>query len=372
MDDDAWDAVVERARGEVRDGLALSELLEACGDAEREVLLRRTLVVLRPDCLAAGRGAAVIHHLAELGAEPVAVRVLELTPALVDAAYHRQPKIPRDRVWIHTAALGSGPAAALLVDGAPGLADRLYAHKGPTSTLHPAPDSLRTVFGRTSATHAVVHIPEDLAAFVAEATLLFPWDRIASTGTAVPAGAVDDLVTLEPEPGHLVFRAVVKVKRRIAAALAVRLPDSRAVGALRELTATVDDDLERLPFLAQRDRLIAFAEGERPVLERVTAECEGVLRPPARATRGGAWRDLRERAGTVQLADATWFLSGHEAYGGDGGERLFAALADNDVPLSAPQRTLVASALAHDLHPGARFDGERVWPLGRDPGGAFG
>lgn len=369
----SWDAVVERARGEVRDGVALTDLLAACTGEERDALRQLALVVLRPDCLAAGRGGEMVQHLAGLGAEPVAVRVIELAPALIDAAYRRQPKIPRDHVWIHSAALASGPAAALLVAGEPGLTERLYARKGPTTTLRQGPpDSLRTVFGRTSATHAVVHIPEDFAAFVAEATLLFAWEKVRRPGAALPPGTADELVTLEPVAGRLVFQAVVKVKRRIAAALAVRLGSSDAVRALRELTAAVDRDLHDLSYLDQRDRLLAFAAEERPVLEMVTGESERGIERPAGATRGGAWRDLHERTGVVELADASWFLTGHEAYGGDGGERLFVALAANDVPLTAPQRTLIASALAHDVHPGARFDGERAWPLGRDPGGSFG
>lgn len=373
MAEQSWDAVVERAQGEVRDGVALADLLAACTGEERDALRRLALVLLRPDCLAAGRGAEVVQHLVELGAEPVAVRVLELPPALIDAAYRLQCKIPRDNVWIHTAALAGGPAAALLVAGEPRLAERLYAHKGPTTTLRQGPpDSLRTLFGRQSATHAVVHIPEDFAAFVAEATLLFPWDKVRAPGAALPPGTADELVTLEPFAGRLVFQAVVKVKRRIAAALAVRLASSDAVRELRELTAAVDRDLDGLGYLDQRDRLLGFAAEERPLLEAVTAQAEREIKRPAGATRGGAWRDLHERTGAVALADASWFLTGHEAYGGDGGERLLGALAANDVPLTAPQRTLLASALAHDLDPGARSEGERVWPLGRDPGGACG
>lgn len=363
---------MERARGEVRDGVPLAGLLEAASAAEREALSRLSLVVLRPDCLAAGRGPEVLEHLSSLGAEPVAVRVTELEPALVDAAYHRQSKIPRDHVWIHTASLTTGPAAALLVAGDPGLTERLYAAKGPTSTLREAPaGSLRRVFGRTSATNAVVHIPEDLAAFVAEATLFFPWPVLTGPAGALPAGAAAELVTLEPHPGRLVFQAAVKVKRRVAAALAIRLR-SDAAAALREATAAVDAELAVLEYLDQRRALLAWAEGERVLLEAVVAEAEGRVGPPAGASRAAAWRDLRIRTGAVELATASWFLTGHEAYGGDGGERLFVALAANDVPLTPSQRTLLASAVAHDMHPGARFDGERAWPLGRDPGGAFG
>jgi nucleoside diphosphate kinase len=375
MSDPRWREVVERARGEVREGVALTELLEQAGAEERAGLGRLSLVVLRPDSITAGRGADIIEHLAGLGAAPVAIRVLELTPALVDAAYHRQPKIPRDHVWIHTAALSGGPAAALLVAGQDGLTESLYAAKGPTSTLLDAPPgSLRRVFGRTSSTHAVIHIPENLAAFVAEATLLFPWEtllRNAVEPAVLPSGVAEELVAVEPLPGRLVFQAVVKVKRRIAAALAARL-GADVVAPLRHLTVRADRALEGLGYLDQRERLLAFAGEERPLLGAVLAEADRRLEPCAGATRGAAWRELRERTGAVELATASWFLTGHEAYGGDGGERLFAALADNDVPLTPGQRTLLASALAHDLHPGARFDGERAWPLGHDPGGAVG
>lgn len=228
------------------------------------------------------------------------------------------------------------------------------------------------MFGRTSATHAVVHIPEDLAAFVAEATLLFPWDLLTAPPAPLADGVAADLVTLEPDAGRLVFQGVLKVKRRVAAALAARRPDSSTVRPLRELTVRADADLDGLDFLGQRERMLAFAGEERPHLEAVIAECEAALAAPVAPTRGAAWRGLGASTGAIELAYAAWFLSGHEAWGGDGGERLFAALAANDVPLSRRQRTLVAAGLAHDLHPGARFDGERAWPLGDDPGGAFG
>lgn len=120
MADSGWGEVIERARGEVREGVALTERLEACDADCRDALERLSLVVLRPDALAAGQGAALIEHLGALGADPIAVRVLNLSPALVDAAYHRQTKIPRDHVWIHTAALAAGPAAALIVRVSPG------------------------------------------------------------------------------------------------------------------------------------------------------------------------------------------------------------------------------------------------------------
>jgi hypothetical protein len=68
-----------------------------------------------------------------------------------------------------------------------------------------------------------------------------------------------------------------------------------------------------------------------------------------------------------ELLAASWFLSGHEAYGGDGGERLFAVLERGGVALSDAQRALLAVGLANDLNPAARVDGERLWPLGEDP-----
>ena len=86
--------------------------------------------------------------------------------------------------------------------------------------------------------------------------------------------------------------------------------------------------------------MLAFAGEERPQLEAVIAECEAALKAPVAPTRGAAWRGLGAGTGAIELAYAAWFLSGHEAWGGDGGERLFAALAANDVPLSRRQRTL--------------------------------
>jgi nucleoside diphosphate kinase len=371
--DAGWDAVVARARGEIREGMALTDLLDATGPGERAALDRLSLVLLRPDCLAAGRGAEVVRHLAGMGATPVAVRVLALAPATVDALYHRQPKIPRNHVWMHTATMTGGPVAALLVTGDPGLSERLYAAKGPTSaTADAPPDSLRRLFGRASSTHAVVHIPESVAAFVAEATLLFPWDVLTGAHEPLPAGVAEELVVLDPGPGLLVFQAALRVKRRIAAALAARMNASPPVAALRELTATADVALDGRDYSGQRERMLAFAGDERPLLEALLTDAGGGVQAPSGRTRGAAWRALTEQVGTVELVTATWFLSGQEAYGGDGGERLFDALDRNDVPLSPAQRLLMASALTQDLNPGSRSGGERAWPLGADPGGASG
>jgi hypothetical protein len=315
----------------------------------------------------------VVAHLAGLSARPVAARVLDLAPATVDALYHRQPKIPRNHVWMHTATMAGGPLAALLVTGEPGLNERLYAAKGPTSaTADSAADSIRRLFGRASSTHAVVHIPEDLAAFVAEGTLFFPWEEMTTARDPLPGGVTEDLVALEPRPGLPVFQSVARVKRRVAAALWLRLRASEPAVALRKLTAAVDSDLDGLDYSGQRNRLLEFAAEERPLLERVIAEAEAAVTVPVAATRAAAWRGLGAATGAVELAYAGWFLSGHEPYGGDGGERLFGALERNDVPLSPAQRLLLSSALGHDLHPGSRSGGERVWPLGPDPGGAFG
>ena len=201
MGDGAWTAVLERARGEVRDGRALSALLEdELTPEEREGLGQIGLVVLRPDSLAAGQGAAILAHLAEdLHVEPLALRVhATLSPALVDAAYHRQPKISRSTVWLQHQALGSGPAAAVLVASAeprePDLCSWLYARK----------ESLRERFGRTSSLHAVVHIPEDMPAFAAEASLFFPWQAIREAAgarrAAIPARFAAELAAREQLP----------------------------------------------------------------------------------------------------------------------------------------------------------------------------
>jgi hypothetical protein len=376
MDDGVWTAVLDRARGEVREGRALSALLEdELAPEEREGLRQVGLVVLRPDSLAAGQGAAILAHLAEdLHLEPLALRVhATLSPALVDATYHRQPKISRSTVWLQHQALGSGPAAAALVASAeprePDLCSWLYACKG----------SLRELFGRTSSLHAVVHIPEDVPAFAAEASLFFPWQTIREAAgarrAAIPARFAADLVTLEPGAGRLVFQAALKVKRRIAAALALRVPNAGWLERLWRLTVDADAGLDGKDYLGQRSAMLVFAEEERELLETAIGDLEGrlaVAAAPPSGTRARRWRALRDAVAPLELASASWFLSGHESYGGDGGERLFAALAEHDVPLSVQQRALLAAALHHDLHPGARVDGQRVWPLGADPGGAFG
>ena len=363
------------AAGELREGVALHRLLAHALDAtQREGLRRVALVVLRPHALEAGDGAAIVRHLAEEhGARPVALRVLpRLGPALAEALYRRQAKIPRGRMWLQQAAYGSGPVAALLVAEAQAgerpLTERLYASKGPTSALAGAPDSLRARFGRTSSLHAVVHVPDDLRALVLEASLFFDWATVRGAGAAPPIGLdlVAPLVTLEPAPGRLVFQAVLKVKRRILAAVAIAAGRD-VVGALVEAATAADAELEGLAYLAQRDRMLAFAKAERSPLAAAIAQLELGVRARSAATRAQAWGALRAATAPVELLSASWMLSGHEPYGGDGGERLFATLDCNGVPLSESQRALLAAALATDLNPAASVDGERLWPLGPDP-----
>jgi hypothetical protein len=359
------DGAATWAAGEVRGGRALHRLVAELGAERRESLRRVALVVLRPHALEAGDGAAIVRHLAvELGVRPVAIRVYpRLEPALVGALYARQLKIPRERLWLQEAAFGAGPAAALLVtcDKAPepSLTARLYACKGPSSTLERAPDSLRGRFHRTSSLHAVLHVPDDLRALVIEASLFFSWETIARAACAhaLTPGLVEELVTLEPLPGRVVYQAVLKVKRRILAAVATASRDD-AVARLWILTAAADERLDGRPYHEQRELMLAFAKAERAPLAEAIAGLEA---------RGGGPAALRAGVAPGQLLSASWFLSGHETYDVDGGGRLFAALEAGGVPLSASQRSLLATALTTDLHPAARVAGERLWPLGPDP-----
>jgi hypothetical protein len=366
------DGAVAWAAGEVRDGRALHRLVADLDAEQREALRRVALVVLRPHALEAGVGAAVVRHLAEdLGAWPVALRVLARPdPALVGALYSRQPKVPRGRMWLQQAAFASGPAAALLVvcdePREPSLTRWLYERKGPTSTLTAAADSLRERFGRASSLHAVLHVPDDLRALALEASLLFDWPTICGAGHVLPMGLehVEELVALEPLPGRLVFQAVLKVKRRILAAVAVA-GEAALVATLWELTTRADRELEGESYLVQRELMQAFAADERAALLRAVEQLALRREPPPTMVEWA--RDAVGPPTVKELLAASWFLSGHEAYGGDGGERLFAVLERGGVALSDAQRALLAVGLANDLNPAARVDGERLWPLGEDP-----
>ena len=293
----------------------------------------------------------------ELGARPVAIRVYpRLEPALVGALYARQPKIPRGR---HVAAGGGATAAArpprcssrATRRPTPSLTERLYALKGPSSALEPAPGSLRERFGRTSSLHAVLHVPDDLRALVLEASLFFSWAQLRAAAGAAPIDLdlVERLVTLEPLPGRIVFAAVVKVKLRILAAVAV------AAGRRGRRRA-----------LGPHDR----AADERPRRPRVPRPA----RDDARVRRATSAPRSRRRSTRsprsprpCRLLEASWLLSGHEPCGDGAIEHLFAELDAGGVPLSASQRSLLATALSTDLHPAARVAGERLWPLGPDP-----
>ena len=311
-------------------------------------LRRVSLVLLRPHALEAGQGAPIVRHLAQrLDARPVAIRVYpRLSPALVGALYASQPKVPRGSMWLQEAAFGSGPAAALLVasERPRELTQALYALKGPSSTLDPAPDSLRARFGRTSSLHAVLHVPEDERALAAEAPLFFDRATIAGAADAprLDVDLVEALVTLEPTPGRSVFQAVLKVKLRVLAAVAIDAGRD-AVAALWDLTASTDARLDGRDYLDQRDLMLAFAEAERAPLEAAVATVGGDLLAASRS------------------------LSGHVPAAPDGGEGLFAVLEAGNIPLTASQRSLLATGLALDLNPAARSDGARLWPLGPDP-----
>jgi len=313
-------------------------------------LRRVSLVLLRPHALEAGQGAPIVRHLAQrLDARPVAIRVYpRLGPAVVGALYASQAKVPRGSMWLQEAAFGSGPAAALLVASErphePSLTEALYALKGPSSTLEPAPDSLRARFGRTSSLHAVLHVPEDERSLAAEAPLFFDRATIAGAADAprLCSDLVETLVTLEPAPGRSVFQAVLKVKLRVLAAVAIAAGRD-AVAALQDLTASADAQLDGRDYLDQRDLMLAFAQAERAPLEEAVTRVGGGLLTASRS------------------------LSGHVPAREDGGEALFAVLEAGGIPLSASQRSLLATGLALDLNPAARSDGARLWPLGPGP-----
>jgi hypothetical protein len=391
-----WEAVVGRAREELREGGRLSDLVEALDRDERQAVGRLSLAVLRPDSLAAGRGAAVLEHLEDrLEVIPVALRVLTIGPALFDALYARQARLPRETLWLHHALFESGPGAVVLLASRtrrePGLSEWLDQEKGPSLAVEPPADSLRARFSRESSFHAVLHVPEDTGAFVAESTLFFPWRTIRASARAlarapdgvlpVPRAWREALLGLEPRAGRLVFQAVLEVKRRITAALLARgiEPTPGALHALWERMEIVDGELEQATYLEQRGRFLAFAAEERALLASALDGCRQALtatlaaRSPIRedpVTRTEAWQDLREAVAPVTLLTCSWLLSGHEPCTGDGAERIFAALDDGDVPLSAFQRTLIGAGLANDLNPAARAGDVRFYPLGPDPGGA--
>jgi hypothetical protein len=378
-------ALTARCDGELREGRSLRALVEQDLDDDlRAAVGRLGLVVLRPDSLAAGLGVALLERLeAEHGAVPVALRVRVLPPSLVDALYARQDKIPRDSLWLHHAVFASGPSAAILLAGPPGrdLTARLYAAKGASSPVATGDGpTLRAAFRRTSSFHAVLHAPEGTEAFLVESTLLFPWAEVREAAAraagsreappGLPGEAWRELVVLEPRPDRLVFQAMLKVKRRIAAALLVRrdvLPGP--IRLLWDLMAAADRALEGESYTGQRRVFLAFAEAERdPLRAAIEATRSGLVArlagPPAGAPgREGEWRGLRTATAPLALLYASWFLSGQEPLGAEGPAQVLATLEAHDVPLSPAQASLVGAALRADLNPAATMLGTRLYPL---------
>ena len=372
-----------------RNGLSLADLVDRHLPASLLPRLRRVgLIVLRPDSMLNNRAAGLLEYLeAAYGIIPLMLRILYLHPQLCDALYRF--KLPRwgANAWLHHELFAQAPCAVAIVAGNPPpgrtLAGWLDELKGPSLAPGGGPAAhLRPRFGRQSSFHAVVHCAEDPGAFLYESTLFFEWSALrellrsralVSAGPIspgpLPAALLRVLLAFDCTRDASVFELLLRTKQKILAALCMK--PQRHLQTLKELSQDLHDAVDEIvgkQYLDQRCIFSRFARAERARLAAlIDAQEKELSRRLARGRRssmkpgcGERWRRMEDAMGQLALLYASWQLSGHEACEPERGPALFQLLENNDVPVSAWQRTLIQAGLAADINPDARWDGAKI------------
>jgi hypothetical protein len=353
-------------------GRSIDELLASSPFTTRPDLLRSlALVVLRPDAIASGRASDVLDCLAETERiVPLMLRVSRLGASGFDKLYRFKLHLFGDSVWLHHEIFEAGPAGVVVVTGNAGaaetLCERVNGLKGASSPLDErTPPSLRERFGRASAFHAVIHVSEDVGAFVYELCSLFTPQEVEQL--AKRCGGVDDtpsvalkmplcraLLSPEPASSASVFEHAFSVKRRIAAARVLDRPDDHA----KELWRMTDHAHSTISgtYSDQRAAFTEFVDAERPLLARAIDDAERALPSSLAAfTDYNAnsylerWRTFDRSCDPLLLLYASACLSGVSPVEPEFADRLWHVLERNNVPVSNWQRTLLLAGLRADL-----------------------
>ena len=372
-----------------RDGSSLRSTVARLSPAALACLDRTALLMLRPDSFANGSALAILDWLRhDHGLDIVRVAIRRVSQRTFDELYLKELPLIAPGLRLHHRISADAPSAFVLLTGPASqeasLSSRVDALKGATSpSAETGEDTLRARFGRQSSFHVVAHTAEDAGEALAGAIAAFGQDDVVGLLHSLADGSIepldDDTVRLlvgevAAPPARDVYAVAISVKRRICAELRRLCPHlGGEVDELAELYARVAID-EAASFVGHRDAYVAMARFERPVLKRLIALTEPGAAGRDTRTEGNdrssvaaRWRALDLARAPAELAYVSWFLSGHERYGRDDGEAIFAVLDEHSIVLSAWERSLVSAGLICDLDPGFSFAGVRTYPLDPPP-----
>jgi nucleoside-diphosphate kinase len=115
-------------------------------------LTERTLSIIKPDAVAAGRAGAVLSRLEGAGFRILAARMRRLTKAEAEGFY----RVHRERPFFAglCAFMSSGPCIALVLEGEDAIA-RLREIMGATDPAKAAPGTIRKDFARSIEANAI-------------------------------------------------------------------------------------------------------------------------------------------------------------------------------------------------------------------------
>ena len=125
--------------------------------------MERTLSIIKPDGVAAGRFGEVVRRLEEKGLMPVALKMLRLSPDQAAGFYH----VHRDKGFFRSLVefMTSGPVVVMVLEGEAAIV-RLREVMGATDPAKAAPGTIRRDFA-SSIERNIIHGSDspDSAAF---------------------------------------------------------------------------------------------------------------------------------------------------------------------------------------------------------------
>ena len=114
--------------------------------------MSRTLAIIKPDAVAAGKAGKVLAHLEKAGFEVIALKMTRLAPSQAGAFYavHRERPFYRDLVAFMT----SGPCIPMVLE-AEGAVSKLREVIGATDPAEAAPDTVRKLLAENKERNAI-------------------------------------------------------------------------------------------------------------------------------------------------------------------------------------------------------------------------
>jgi len=140
--------------------------------------VERTLLIIKPDAVAAGRIGDILAMVTRAGLRPVAMEMRSLADAEVRAFYavHRGKGFYEPLMTFMT----SGPVVLCAMVGSNAVAG-LRALVGTTDPSEAAPGTVRATFGSTTQRNAV-HASDSIESGMTEVAFFFPAARLLVAG----------------------------------------------------------------------------------------------------------------------------------------------------------------------------------------------